>query len=126
MNKSKYLIITIAILLAFSVNGYAADSGTFDVNLGYTYIDEDGNLASNQSSYNYYDGLGVSLEKARFIFDNGIIINSNLRNVNLDNRNLYFNVTKPGLFGADVTTNKYRRYYNFDGTDYSQIGRAHV
>ena len=119
MRKVKYLILTMSILLAFSAAGFG-DTGVFDVNLGYTYIDEDGNLASNQSSYNYYDGLGVSLEKARFIFDNGIILNSNLRNVNLDNRNLYFNVTKPGLFGADVTTNKYRRYYNFEGTDYTK------
>jgi hypothetical protein len=111
MNKialTGFLLIFVSITLA---------GGTGDFRLGYTYLDEDGNQSVNQSSFNYYDGVGVSFENFYYRFDNGIKMSSDLSNINLDNRNLFFEITKPGLFGAKVRSNQFRRVYSFDGSD---------
>ncbi len=114
MIKMKY-VISIAAILLIATSPVSASSGGLDVKVGYSYIDHDGNESVDQASYNYYEGIGVSMENAKMSFDNGILVRSNLRNINLDNRNLYFNISKPGLFGAKVRSNKYRRIYDFDG-----------
>ena len=51
---------------------------------------------------------------------NGLRIKANLRNVNLDNRNLSFGLEKTGVFGADIRTNRFRRIYDFDGANYTE------
>lgn len=106
------MFIATVILLAFST--VHADGG-LDINLGYRYIDDEGNQSVNQSTYNYYDGFGVSIQNINYAFANGILLRSNLNNINLDNRNLYFNISKPGLFGVKARSNRYRRIYNYDG-----------
>ncbi len=95
--------------LAFSKNG----SGDFKI--GYIYLDEVGNRSINQSSFNYYDGLNVSLEKFRYRLKNGIQFRADLKNISLNNRNLSFNLLKSGLFGADFKTSQFRRIYDFEG-----------
>ena len=83
--------------------------------VGYVYLDEEGNQSVSQSSFNYYDGPVVSVENFRYRFKNGLQFKSNLKNLNLENRNLNFQLSKTGIFGVDVNTNRYRRVYDFNG-----------
>ncbi|UCC78921.1 MAG: hypothetical protein JSW64_11640 [Candidatus Zixiibacteriota bacterium] len=101
------------LLLASSVS--FAQGGGGDLKLGYIYIDDDGNRSVSHSSFNYYDGPSISLENFHYRFKNGFRIKSNLQNINLENKNLSFELGKTGLFGIDVNTNRYRRVYDFDG-----------
>ena len=39
----------------------AVNEGTGKVKLGYTFVDEEGNLGVNQETYNQYEGTAVSL-----------------------------------------------------------------
>ena len=115
MKTNKFLVPTIFILLLFSAHLFAQSGGEGDLRLGYINIDEDGNRSISHSSFNYYDGPAVSIENFRYRFNNGFNVKSNLENINLDNRNLYFGFGKTGIFGADVNTNRYRRIYDFEG-----------
>lgn len=104
----------VAMILPLLVSITAAQNGG-DVKVGYIYLDEDGNKSMSEPSFNYYDGPRLSLEDFQYRFKNGLRIKSNLENVNLENRNLFFGIGKTGLFGVDVNTNRYRRIYDFNG-----------
>jgi hypothetical protein len=116
MNKMRNYLMLALMLLLSTATVYSATGG-MDVNVGYRYIDEDGDESLNQPTFNDYDGLGVSVERINYLFDNGLRLRSNLQNINLDNRNLYADFGKPGLFGVDVRSNKFRRIYNADGSN---------
>jgi len=109
----------IAIPLIFSIAALAGD-GSGDIRVGYVYLDEEGNESINQPTFNEYDGIGVSLEKFRYVFTNGMRINTNLQNINLENRNLSFEFSKPGLFGIETNSNQFRRVYDFEGNNYTK------
>jgi hypothetical protein len=114
MRKLKYMVSAIFILLmTYSV--VSAQGGSGDLKIGYIYIDEEGNRSISQSSFNYYDGASISVENFHYRFKNGLRIRSSLQNINLDNRNLSFGLGKPGRFGVDINTNRYRRVYDFEG-----------
>lgn len=110
INKAAVIIIFL-----FAVSVSFAQNGGGDLKLGYIYIDDEGNRSVSHSSFNYYDGPSISLENFHYRFKNGFRIKSNLENINLENRNLSFELSKTGLFGIDVNTNRYRRVYDFDG-----------
>jgi hypothetical protein len=101
------------LLMTYSV--VSAQGGSGDLKIGYIYIDEEGNRSISQSSFNYYDGASISVENFHYRFKNGLRIRSSLQNINLDNRNLSFGLGKPGRFGVDINTNRYRRVYDFEG-----------
>jgi len=104
-----------SVLLLLNVSAIFAQNGSGDIRLGYVYIDEEGNQSVSHSSFNYYDGPVISLENFRYRFNNGLQLKSNLRNLNIDSRNLYFGLEKTGKFGVDVNSNRYRRVYDFNG-----------
>ncbi|UCE65810.1 MAG: hypothetical protein JSU85_13240 [Candidatus Zixiibacteriota bacterium] len=110
--KNRALAVFI-LLLAGSIS--FAQNGGGDLKLGYIYIDDEGNRSVSHSSFNYYDGPAISLENFHYRFKNGFRIKSNLENINLDNRNLSFELGKTGRFGIDINTDRYRRVYDFDG-----------
>jgi len=111
--KIKSIIVMVSLL----VLGIATFAGNGDgrIKLSYTFLDEQGNLSANHSTYNYYEGLGLSFQDFRYNFSNGIRLYGNLNNITLNNRNLFFGVDKPGIFGFRVSNNQYRRIYDFDG-----------
>ena len=116
MKNVRNILLVAAILLMTSVIVRPA-TGELDINLGYRNIDEDGNESVDQPSANLYDGVSVSMENMKYVFDNGLLLRSNFNNINLDSRNLMFDFSKPGLFGVNVKTNRYRRIYGADGDE---------
>lgn len=114
MRKMKYIASSIFILL-ITVSVVLAQGGSGDLKIGYNYIDEDGNRSISHSSFNYYDGAGISVENFNYRFKNGLTFKTDLRNINLDNRNLSLGLEQTGTFGVDINTNRYRRIYDFNG-----------
>jgi len=102
-------------LLAVVISASAND-GAGGIRLGYTILDEEGSQAVNQSTFNQYEGLGLSLEKIWYRFDNGIRLNADLKNITLNNRHLGGGISKAGLFGLQLSNHQYRRAYSFDGS----------
>jgi hypothetical protein len=92
--------------------------------LGYTILDEEGNFAVNQPTYNTYEGLGVSLNDFRYRFDDGTRLSANLQNVTLNNRNLRAGLTRTGRFGLSAYSNQYRRTYNFAGSEFTRRSQS--
>lgn len=120
----KYIFCIIFCVLLFAAGtGIAADGGG-NVKLGYTYIDEEGNQSVNQAIFNQYEGVGLSLEKFRYRFDNGIRLKADLKDITLNNRNMVMGVEKPGLFGIRGYNNQFRRAYNFDGGSKTRRNRT--
>jgi len=117
---TKRLIIISAIILLLGVGIAHAQNRGADFKIGYVYLDEDGNQSVNHSSFNHYDGITVSLEKFRYGFKNGIQLRADLKNINLENRNLTFNLRKPGLFGTNFKSSQFRRIYDFDGDNFTR------
>jgi len=118
MRNTWYLIVSVIFLFLMTVSVFA-QNGSGDLKFGYVYLDEDGNKSVNQSSFNRYDGLNVSLDKFRYRLGNGIQFRADLKNISLKNRNLSFSVLKSGLFGADFRTSQFRRIYDFEGDKYT-------
>jgi hypothetical protein len=108
------LFLVITLVVSFAVPA-ACDEGGGRLRLGYIYTDEEGNLAVNQETFNLYDGFAASLENARFMFDNGVNLRADLRNVSLDNRNLNFSASKAKLFSVSFHHDQYRRIYGSSG-----------
>ncbi len=114
----KILFVTAAGLLCSGVALAANGSGS--VTLGYTYLDEEGNLGVNQETFNTYEGFGLSLNQWRYDFANGMMLNADLNNITLNNRNLRASIAKPGLFSLAVQNNQYTRAYDFNGSQYTR------
>ncbi len=116
MRKNIYAaILILAIFLALPVY---SDDGRGKIKIGYTLVDEEGNRAVNHSTFNQYEGFTLSLEKFHYSLKNGIRFSADLKRMTLNNRNLYFGVEKPGLFGLRINNNQYRRVYNFEGNSF--------
>ncbi len=106
--------LIIACILGAVTTGFAGDGGG-RVKAGYIYIDEEGNRAVNQETYNSYEGIGLSFEDWRYRLNNGVTLKADLHNVTLNNRNLRASASKPGLFNISLRNSQYRRSYDFDG-----------
>jgi len=115
-------ILMFTLLLGTGMSIAAGGSG--QVRLGYTYIDEEGNQSVNQTTFNQYEGVGLSLEKFRYRFDNGIRLKADLKSITLNNRNMVFGIEKSGLFGVRGYNNQYRRAYDFDGASKTRRHRT--
>ena len=114
----KILFATAAGLLCSGVA--LAANGSGNVTLGYTYLDEEGNLGVNQETFNTYEGFGLSLNQWRYDFANGMMLDADLNNITLNNRNLRASIAKPGLFSLAVQNNQYTRAYDFNGSQYTR------
>ncbi len=111
--RFQFLVIFILmIILSAGVTGTDYDGV---VKLGFVYVDEEGNRGVNQSTYNLYEGMALSLEKFSYRFDDGTRVFGNFRNITLNNRNLVLGATKSGLYGLSLRNNQYRRTYSFQG-----------
>jgi hypothetical protein len=117
------IIIISAIILLFCLNTpgiCGTNTGSGNVSISYLFLDEEGNQSVNHSTFNLYEGPGVSIEKFKYSFDNGIRVGANLKNIILNNRNLNLQLDKSGLFGIKLNHNQYRRFYDFDGTKFTR------
>lgn len=104
-------------LLAADATG--ADNGG-RIRLGYIITDDDGNLGINHETYNLYEGPSVSLEEFRYLWENGLNLSANLKNITLNNRHLSASLYKPGFFGVSLLNHQYRRIYSFDGDRFTR------
>jgi len=111
----------IILLLAAPLASSSELEGT--VTASYIYLDEEGNRSVNQPTFNTYEGAALSLEDFRYYLDNGMRLSADMKNITLNNRDLNLGITKPGLFGVNLTHNQYRRFYDFDGGIYTRRHR---
>lgn len=88
--------------------------------LGYLWMDEEGNRAVNQPTFNTYKGVTLSLRQLRFNLKDGSYVFGDLKNVTLNNRNLRAGVSKPGLYYLALDSKQYRRIYSADGGNATQ------
>jgi len=108
------ILTAISLIVILSTGVFATDyQGT--VKLGYLYLDHEGNRGVNQSSFNLYEGMALSLERFSAFWDNGYHLHADLKNVSLNNRNLSFNAGRTGLANISFRHTSYRRLYDFDG-----------
>ncbi len=92
-----------------------AGTGSGFLGVGYIATDEDGNRAVDRATYNLYEGVWLSLTGFRYMLDNGITLNADLKGVTLKNRDLAMGISRSGLFGAELYHNRYRRNFDFGG-----------
>jgi hypothetical protein len=119
-------LAVVALLLIGAVAMAGEYQGT--AKIGFVGVDDEGARGVNQPTYNLYEGLGLSLQDFSYRFDNGTRIYGNLRDVTLNNRNLFAGVTRPGLFGFTIKNNQYRRIYftEFNNATRRQQTNAHL
>jgi len=120
----KYLRLVVIIGCLLIVGTAAPADGGGRVKLGYTFVDEEGNEAVNQRTFNSYEGLGLSLERFRYRFDNGTRLSADLKNITLNNRNMTFGLEKSGSYGIRGYNNQFRRTYDFDGGNFTRRHRT--
>ncbi len=111
--------LILACILGAGTTGFAGDGGG-RVKAGYIYIDEEGNRAVNQETYNRYEGFGLSFQDWRYRLNNGVTLSADLNNVTLNNRRLRASASKPGLFSVSLRNSQYRRSYDFDGRRFTR------
>ena len=121
----KLILAPFCLLLVILATNVMA-SGDGKITVGYTYEDETGNQSVHNSSFNKYEGLGISLENFRYMFNNGLQLDADLKRITLNNRDLRLNLRKSRLFGLSLTNNQYRRVYNYDGSDFTRRHRTDV
>lgn len=119
-NKIKVQLL----LLFFGLSAAFAGSGEGFFKIGYIAIDDDGNKAVDRETYNLYQGLELSLTNFRYLFDNGIVLNADLRSAALNNRALALGASKSGLFGVALNHSRYKRVYDFSGATNSRRNRS--
>lgn len=98
---------------------FSADNGG-RVRVGYVFLDEEGNRAVNQETFNTYEGPSLSLDNFRYLTGGGLNLSADLRDITMNNRNLRAGISKPGRFGASLYHNQYRRNYGFDGGTFTR------
>jgi hypothetical protein len=121
--KAGLLLALVLTLLAGAPVAASEFRGTARV--GWTFLDHDGNQGVYQPTYNLYEGGAVSLENFRYIFDRGYRLYGNLENLTLNNRNLRLGFDRPGYAGVNISHNKYRRVYSFEGGDFTRREQTH-
>jgi hypothetical protein len=119
MKKSFTRASAFIVMLLLTGTAIPADNGG-RVQVGYVILDEEGNLAVNQETFNTYEGPSLSIDHFRYLTGGGLNIFADLRNITLNNRNLRAGVSKPGRFGVSLYHNQYRRTYSFDGGKYTR------
>lgn len=120
MRYSRFLRSIMAVALGMVICGGAYADGGGQARLGYVFLDEEGNAGVNQETYNLYEGAVLSLDQFRYLFDNGLNVAADLKNMTLNNRNLSAAVSKPGLFSLSLFNHQYRRIYNFGGDKFTR------
>ncbi|SYZ73034.1 exported hypothetical protein [Candidatus Zixiibacteriota bacterium] len=120
MKITKLILVTLSFTLLLGSLVAAENAGNGNVRIGYTIIDEKGNQAINQPTFNDYEGLGLSFEKFYYNFQNGMRLNADLKNITLNNRNMILGFGKPGLFGLSLSNNQYRRIYGAEGGSFTR------
>lgn len=115
MKNTGYTLLALLFLVSLLPTDALATEHGGTLKLGYITIDHEGNKGINQSSFNLYEGVALSLENYTAYLDNGMRVNANLRNITLKNRNLFLDVNKPNHGGVQFRHSAYRRYYDFDG-----------
>ena len=119
MKAVRTFFAAILILLVISVPAFAGEAkGVFK--MGYTFEDEEGSQAVERSSYNVYEGFGLSLEDVIWTFGDGFRLNADLKNITLNNRNLMLGLQKDNLYRFDLYNHQYRRVYDFDGSKFTR------
>jgi len=120
MTLGKYSRLLCHLAPVLILAGLASAGGEGVARIGYEFVDETGNVALNRETFNVYDGPGLGLENFRYLFDNGVTIRSNLKEITKNNRNLQASIIKPGLFSIDLHHNQYRRTYRSNGADFTR------
>jgi len=120
MRKGRYHSLLLLLVAFVSAETAVASSGSGDIKVGYIFTDEEENLAVNQETYNVYEGFGLSLEDFQYRTNSGVQFRADMNNITLNNRQLFFETARPGLFRLSVRNNQYRRVYSFDGTDFTR------
>jgi hypothetical protein len=109
-----YLFIILGLFL-FLFNRSACAEISAHTKLSYLFLDQKGSKHSLPELYNTYSGF--SLEKLNFNgrFKSNSNFQVNLHNVNLDNRNLRFNLNLPDILRLRIRHNKSRFFFDQDG-----------
>lgn len=116
----KRILIMSGLVAVLVVSAVSAGDFRGDAKVGYVYLDQEGNQAINQPTFNLYEGGVLSLENFRYTWDNGVRLFGDFRNVTMNNRMMAVGAQKSGLGGASLRHNKYRRVYSFDGDRYTR------
>ncbi|HUV29605.1 MAG TPA: hypothetical protein VMY05_00750 [Acidobacteriota bacterium] len=117
------LTVVLAIVAGLGAAAAGSEYGG-NVRVGFVLVDDEGNRGVNQPTYNLYEGLSLSLEKFRYQFDNGTRVFGTLKNLTLNNRNLYAGISRPGVYGVTVRNDQYRRTYSFEGDRFTRRRRG--
>ncbi len=125
--KHRFLFLA-TVLLAVLIVAPAVTASNVggSASVGYVYVDDEGNRSVHQPTYNLYEGLSLSLEDFYYVLDNGLRFYGDLQDVTLNNRNLRFGMSKPGVFGINLRNNQYRRTYSFDSGTFTRRNRTNA
>jgi hypothetical protein len=121
MKSNSYFAVAVLALILAVASGAAYGSdmdGT--VKLGGVIIDDEGNPGVNQSTFNTYEGVALSLEKFRYNFDNGARLYADLKNITMNNRRLRVSLKQVGRYGVSFNNSQYRRLYSQDGSRFTR------
>lgn len=114
MNHAKQVTILICLLLVVVASGQVtAETTRGTVRAGYVFTDHEGNRSMDQTAYNIYEGLALSIENFRHDFARGLRLKADLENITLENRKLRLGIGKSGLFDLTLTHRANRRIYDF-------------
>lgn len=100
----------------------AGGAGGGQARIGYSIVDEEGNLGVNQESFNLYEGLTFSVDGFHYRTETGVDLLADFRNITLDNRDLRASILKPGVFRVSLKNQQYRRINSFDGNRFTRRG----
>ncbi len=123
LKRTVLLALIVCILTPIVILG--ADGGG-KVKVGYTYMDQEGSMAVNQETYNWYEGPALSLQDWRIDFADGSALTADLRNITLNNRNLRISYGKSGLFNLSAANNQYRRFHDFNGGNFTRRNHTDI
>lgn len=112
--------VTAILIGLYSATVIEASDYTGRVSLGYVWMDEEGNRATNQPTFNTYEGVAFSLRQFRLNMSNGTYLFGDLKNVTLNNRNIRAGISRPGKYFLSLDSRQYRRVYSADGSDFTQ------
>ena len=120
--RSNSIFALTALALIFAVVTGVAYGSDMDgtVKLGGVIIDDEGNPGVNQSTFNTYEGVALSLEKFRYNFDNGARLYADLKNITMNNRQLRLSFIKAGQYGLSFNNSQYRRLFSQDGSTFTR------
>ena len=113
-------VTTLSLMLLVSTGSVIGADVDGTVKLGGVLIDDEGNPGVNQSTFNTYEGVALSLENFSYKFDNGARLFANLKNITMNNRNLRLSFRKAGQYGVSLHNSQYRRLYSEDGSQFTR------